>query len=157
MKEAKEGANLSLSGNGSYPARLPALECVDHATFPDVWVPYKPDGYLLLVRVEPGELSQELDQGALPEAMVGRGVESNSGVSRCQVLDVTSLGTNPVRRELGRKRRGIVHGDPVRDKIALVDDQNDLFVGFLFPDVLQNGFAHRSHRIPRVEDVEDDI
>jgi len=52
---------------------------------------------------------------------------------------------------------GIAHGDPIRNEITLVNDQNDLLVSFLLFDILQNGFAHRSNWISRVEYMEDDI
>jgi len=51
----------------------------------------------------------------------------------------------------------IAHGDPVRNEITLVNDQNDLFMSFLLFDILQNRFAHRSNWISRVEYMEDDI
>ena len=51
----------------------------------------------------------------------------------------------------------IAHSDPVRNEVALVDDQDDLFVSFLLLDVFQNRFPHRSHWVSRVEDVEDDV
>ena len=51
----------------------------------------------------------------------------------------------------------VSRSDPVRDEIAFVDDENDLLVRFLFPDVFQNGLAERAHRVAPIEDVEDDV
>jgi hypothetical protein len=58
---------------------------------------------------------------------------------------------------IGAKWGSIAHGDPVRNEVTLVDDQHDLFVSLFFLDILQNGFAHRPHRVSRVQDMEDDI
>lgn len=38
-----------------------------------------------------GKLSQELDQGTFPEAVIWGGMESDSRVSRCEMLDITGL------------------------------------------------------------------
>ena len=51
----------------------------------------------------------------------------------------------------------MAYSDPVRNEVTLVDDQDDLFVSFLLPDILQNRFAHRSDWISRVEYVEDNV
>lgn len=47
--------------------------------------------------------------------------------------------------------------NPVRDKIALINDQYYLLVGFLLFDRLKYGFTHRAQRIPSVENMEDNI
>ena len=88
------GTNLGLSGYGSHPAHLSALKCVDDATLPDVGVSHKSDRYLLLIGMQVGKLSQELDQGALPEAVIWGGMEGDSRISGCEVLDVTGLRMN---------------------------------------------------------------
>ena len=38
-----------------------------------------------------GKLSQELDQGTFPEAVIWGGMESDSRVSGCEMLDITGL------------------------------------------------------------------
>lgn len=55
-----------------------------------------------------------------------------------------------------RKGRA-AYRDPVWNEVALVDDQDDLFMSFLLLDILQDGFTHRSDWIPRIEYVEDDV
>lgn len=56
-----------------------------------------------------------------------------------------------------REMFNVSRGDPVRDKIALVDDKDDLFVRLLLTDVLENAFAQRTQGVPRVQYVEDDV
>ena len=50
---------------------------------------------------------------------------------------------------------GSSHSNSIWNEVALVDDQHDLLVNFLL-GVIQDGFAHRSHWVSRVEYVEDD-
>ena len=83
--------DLGLSGYGSHPAYLSALECVNDTTLPDVRVSHKSDRYLLLIGMQVGKLSQELDQGTFPEAVIWGGMESDSRVSGCEMLDITGL------------------------------------------------------------------
>ena len=85
------GSYLGLAGNWRNRADLAALERVDHRALSDVRVSHKTDRYLLLVRMQLGELAQKLDKSAFAERVVRGGVESNRRVSRCQVLNVASL------------------------------------------------------------------
>ena len=52
----RKRTNLDLSGDG-YPADLPTLERVNDATPPDIGVSNESDRYLLLIRIQLGELS----------------------------------------------------------------------------------------------------
>ena len=52
---------------------------------------------------------------------------------------------------------GITHGDPVWNEVTLVNNQDDLFMGFLLFDILQHRLAHRSDWISGIEDVEDNV
>lgn len=52
---------------------------------------------------------------------------------------------------------GVTHGDPVWNEVTLVNDQDDLLVGFFLFDILQHGFTHRSDWISSVEYVEDNV
>jgi len=51
----------------------------------------------------------------------------------------------------------VTHGDPVWNEVTLVDDQDDLLMGFFLFDILQHGFTHRSDWISSVEYVEDNV
>jgi len=51
----------------------------------------------------------------------------------------------------------VAYGDPVWNEVALVDDQDDLFMSFLLLDILQDGFTHGSNWISRIEYMKDDV
>lgn len=101
--------NLGLARDWCDIADLAAFEGIDNAAFANVWVSNESDGYLLLVRVQLRELAEKLNEGALPEGVVRRGMEGKCGVSRGEVLDVP-------------------RGDPIWYEIAFVDDEYDLLV-----------------------------
>ena len=64
-----------------------ARDFVDEGGFADVRVADEADGDLLLVRVQLGELAEELDERASAERVVRGGVEGD-------LLDVTSLSSH---------------------------------------------------------------
>ena len=49
------------------------------------------------------------------------------------------------------------HCDPIGDKVALVDDEDDLLVRLLLLDELEDRLAHGAEGVASVEDVEDNI
>ena len=57
----------------------------------------------------------------------------------------------------GFRQARVAHGDPVRNEVTLVNDQDDLLMSFLLLDVLQHRFAHRSDWISSIEYVEDNV
>lgn len=93
VRELGGGTDLGLAGHGGDGADLAALERVDHAALADVRVADEPDGDLLLVGVQLGELAQQLDERTLAEGVVRRCVESKCGVSWGEMLDITGLTT----------------------------------------------------------------
>ena len=48
---------FGLSRNRNYPAHIPAPECIDRATLPDIEVSNKSNRYLFLIGMRLGELS----------------------------------------------------------------------------------------------------
>ena len=49
------------------------------------------------------------------------------------------------------------HSDPIRDQVALVNDEDDLLMCLLLAHVLQHALAQRSERIARVKDMNKDV
>ena len=45
------------------------------------------------------------------------------------------------------------HCYPVRDKIAFIEQKDDLFMCLFLLDVIQDRVAHRPERVPSVENV----
>jgi hypothetical protein len=84
------------------------------------------------------ELAEELDERALSECVVRARVERDGRVLRREVLDVSSR-------------------DPCGDKVAFIEDENDLLVRLFLPKEFQHGRAQRAKRVPGVEDVEKNV
>jgi hypothetical protein len=84
------------------------------------------------------ELAKELDERAFSECMVRARVERDRRVLGREVLDVSSR-------------------DPCGDKVAFVEDENDLLVRLFFPKEFQHGGAQRAKRVPGVEDMEENV
>jgi hypothetical protein len=83
--------DLGLSRDGRDRADLLFLERVDDGRLADVRVANEANRNLLLVRVEDRELAEELDERALAERVVDRGVEGERRRQLRQVLDPASL------------------------------------------------------------------
>ena len=82
-------------------------------------------------------------------------MEGESWVTGGEVLDVTRLRSSV--RENPSEYSWKTYGDPVWDQITFVDNEDNLLVGFLLFDIFENGVAHRSKRIARIQDVENHV
>ena len=51
----------------------------------------------------------------------------------------------------------MTYSDPIWYQVALVNNQDDLLVGFFLLDKFKNRLAKRSHRIPSIENVQNDV
>jgi len=60
-------------------------------------------------------------------------------------------------KEKQPKRKSSTHGNPGRNKIDLVQHVDQLFVRLFLPQELDDGFTPGSHRIPGIEDVDDNV
>jgi hypothetical protein len=69
-------------------------------------------------------------------------MECNSGVARCQMLDIPRLEREIIRLLSVKKNAHNTYSDPIGHQIALVNYKHDLFMGFLLFDRLEDGFAH---------------
>lgn len=129
---------LGLSWYWRHSADLAAFDGINDTALADIRVSNQSDRYLLLVRMQLRELAEELNKGALAKRVVRRGVEGECRIARREVLDIAC-------------------GDPVWNQVALVEDEEDLLVGLLLADELQNALAKCTHGITGVEHVKDNV
>ena len=78
-------------------------------------------------------------------------MECDGGVSGSEVLDITGLYGDEMATQCYSGLK--THSDPIGHEIALVDDQNNLLMSFLFLDVFKDGVAKCSQRVPGVENM----
>jgi hypothetical protein len=83
--------NLGLPGQWCHIADLLLLERVDDARLAHVGVADEANADLLLVGMQVGELTQQLNEGAFPERVIDGSVEGDRRVELGQVLDPASL------------------------------------------------------------------
>lgn len=56
-----------------------------------------------------------------------------------------------------KRRDRKTHGNPSRDEIDLVENEDNSLVSLLLLEEVEDGLAHGSHRVSSVEDVNDDV
>ena len=130
--------DLGLPRDGRHLAHLLAPQGVDDGTLPDVRVADESHADLLPVRVQPCELPQQVDEGALAERVAHRGVEGEGGV------------------RLG-ERGDPVLGCPGRHQVALVQQENEVLVRLLSSQVRLHLVAPGPWSVPGVQHLYDDV
>lgn len=89
--------DFSFTRYRGHTADLTAFEGVNNTAFPNVGIADETNGDLLLVRVQLGELTEKLDEGAFSKRMVRRCVERDGRIAGGKVLNVAGLGVSQLR------------------------------------------------------------
>jgi hypothetical protein len=91
-------ANLCLSGNRSHTADLATFQSVNYAAFTHIRISDEAHRNLFLVRVELGKLPEKLYERSFSKGVVGRCVESDCGEAWGEVLNISRLWSECIRR-----------------------------------------------------------
>jgi hypothetical protein len=113
-------------------------EGVDDGTLACIWIANQSHTYVLLIFVKEIELLQKLDQSTLSERISNRSLECNSWVDLGEIL-YPSLSHRS------------------RNQIALVQDENQMFVWTLVFEVVLNKLCSGTIGVSRIKNVQQDI
>lgn len=110
------------------------LQGVNDGGLSGVWIADETNADLFLVVVQFGELAEEVDEGAFAEGVGERGVKGEGGVFLGEELDPTLR-------------------DPGGDEVDLVEDEDEVFVGFVLFEEFFDGWGPRAHGVAGVENL----